>query len=290
VRVDRFKEPTIPETSGNPVLPWYVNTDTTQLNYVKRQTQLANEEELKLTGRLLKEVKIKSTRNIPGSVLKGKSDLAFDQAEIKQSGVMNLYELLKQKIPGFKIIKDWRYRHGAITMKIGDDYFIDPGGIQVDLRPFSFPMDDPDNLEEFLTGMNEVKITGIKTVEVAWSSKYVPQSKGYYIAIIHITTFNGRGIPTFFMPGTTRYRPLPLMYPQQFYSPKYTVKKPVTSADYRSTIFWEPNINTDQNGKAKVSFYTSDIMEKYHVKVTGIDVTGGIGDGNFTIKSSSSAN
>ncbi|NNU34369.1 hypothetical protein HK413_09865 [Mucilaginibacter sp. S1162] len=53
--------------------------------------------------------------------------------------------------------------------------------------------------------------------------------------------------------------------------------------DYRATLYWEPNITTDQNGKAKVSFYTSDIASKYTVTVAGVDVTGWIGDSQIKI-------
>jgi uncharacterized protein YfaS (alpha-2-macroglobulin family) len=48
-------------------------------------------------------------------------------------------------------------------------------------------------------------------------------------------------------------------------------------------LHWEPNISTDANGKAKVSFYTSDIAGKYTVTVSGVDVTGGIGDSQIKI-------
>jgi hypothetical protein len=57
----------------------------------------------------------------------------------------------------------------------------------------------------------------------------------------------------------------------------------VVEPDFRSTLYWEPNITTDQNGKAKVSFYTSDIKEKYTVKIAGVDVNGDIGDGSLKL-------
>jgi hypothetical protein len=44
----------------------------------------------------------------------------------------------------------------------------------------------------------------------------------------------------------------------------------------------QPNITTNQNGKANVSFYTS-IKGAYTIKISGVDVTGGIGDGTFKL-------
>ncbi|HEY9534383.1 MAG TPA: hypothetical protein VIQ77_07585, partial [Mucilaginibacter sp.] len=83
--------------------------------------------------------------------------------------------------------------------------------------------------------------------------------------------------------ATTKYQPIPLVSPKLFYSPKYNVESPIKQLDYRSTVFWEPDIITDQNGKAHVSFYTSDIQSKYTVKVAGVDVNGGVGDGSVKL-------
>jgi len=103
------------------------------------------------------------------------------------------------------------------------------------------------------------------------------------IASIDITTKKGNGWFLNRAPNAVTYRPLPVLYPQQFYSPKYNVVSTVVEPDFRSTLYWEPNITTDQNGKAKVSFYTSDIKEKYTVKIAGVDANGGIGDGSLKL-------
>jgi hypothetical protein len=105
------------------------------------------------------------------------------------------------------------------------------------------------------------------------------------LAVIDITTKNGTGGDMGYkQPDVATYRPLPVMEPTQFYSPKYNITpSSVTEPDYRSTLYWEPNITTNQNGKANVSFYTSDIKGAYTIKVSGVDVNGGIGDGTFKI-------
>ncbi len=111
------------------------------------------------------------------------------------------------------------------------------------------------------------------------------------IAVITITTANHLGYFRNESPSTVTYRPLPIMHPQQFYSPKYnTAPGAVIVPDYRATLYWEPNIVTDQNGKAKVYFYTSDINGKYTIKVAGVDIAGAIGDGTFKIKNNYNGN
>lgn len=42
---------------------------------------------------------------------------------------------------------------------------------------------------------------------------------------------------------------------KEFYSPDYTILPP--ESDYRRTLYWNPNIKTDEHGKAKVQFYNN---------------------------------
>ena len=65
---------------------------------------------------------------------------------------------------------------------------------------------------------------------------------------------------------------------KEFYSPKYDVildnhKTP----DYRATIYWNPNIKTDESGKAQVEFFNSDIAEQIQVEVEGLSPNGTTG-------------
>ncbi|MCX6239704.1 MAG: hypothetical protein NTY07_19530 [Bacteroidia bacterium] len=60
-----------------------------------------------------------------------------------------------------------------------------------------------------------------------------------------------------------------------FYSPKYDVQKPENEKpDLRTTIHWEPNIVTDTNGNATVSFYNADNKANVIVDVQGIAESG----------------
>lgn len=103
---------------------------------------------------------------------------------------------------------------------------------------------------------------------------------------IEITTRTKHGPFMKVTPGTYLYKPLAFTLPKQFYSPKYTVNNKTTAigTDMRSTIFWEPNIITDANGKATVSFYSADKAADYSVIVEGTDMSGGLGFGKKEIK------
>ena len=63
-----------------------------------------------------------------------------------------------------------------------------------------------------------------------------------------------------------------------FYSPKYT--NPATAnvgADFRSTIYWNPVVVTDNNGNASFEYYNADGTGTYKAIIQGIDKDGNLG-------------
>jgi len=56
--------------------------------------------------------------------------------------------------------------------------------------------------------------------------------------------------------------------------------------DFRTTLFWSPDILTDHSGHQKLSFYTSDQPGNYIITVQGISADGLAGARvmHFTVK------
>lgn len=65
---------------------------------------------------------------------------------------------------------------------------------------------------------------------------------------------------------------------REFYMPKYNVAKPnpTAPADLRTTIYWNPQIITDNTGKASMDFFNADGKGTYRVVLEGVD-----GEGNL---------
>ncbi|TVR75173.1 MAG: hypothetical protein EA408_01035 [Marinilabiliales bacterium] len=62
---------------------------------------------------------------------------------------------------------------------------------------------------------------------------------------------------------------------REFYSPVYDDPESRDSRpDYRTTLFWNPDISVDGNGRARVSFFTSDKLSAFRVIVEGLTETG----------------
>lgn len=70
---------------------------------------------------------------------------------------------------------------------------------------------------------------------------------------------------------------------REFYAPKYKDAEAVSVRDdFRSTIYWNPSIQTGRNGKATVEFYNSDDITTFKATVEGICLDGSIGNGSTT--------
>lgn len=67
---------------------------------------------------------------------------------------------------------------------------------------------------------------------------------------------------------------------REFYVPRYMVKQDVT--DLRSTVYWKPDILTDDKGSAIIEFFKGKPGENYRIIIEGIDTDGRLGRKVFT--------
>ncbi|AXT18684.1 hypothetical protein D7030_06385 [Flavobacteriaceae bacterium AU392] len=60
-------------------------------------------------------------------------------------------------------------------------------------------------------------------------------------------------------------------FSKEFYAPKYNVKKEEhIKPDYRTTLYWNPNLKTNKNGKAIVTFFNSDVTNQIQIDIQGV--------------------
>ncbi|WP_276878525.1 alpha-2-macroglobulin family protein, partial [Chryseobacterium joostei] len=64
---------------------------------------------------------------------------------------------------------------------------------------------------------------------------------------------------------------------RQFAYPEYKTTNTSYRFDYREAIYWNPVVETDKNGKAKIEFYNSDANTTFRVITEGIAVSGLLG-------------
>lgn len=71
--------------------------------------------------------------------------------------------------------------------------------------------------------------------------------------------------------------PLGYVKAREFYAPKYDTPERQAVHDIRTTIYWNPNVVTDEEGKASLHFFNADGRGSYRVVVEGMDEEGNIG-------------
>jgi hypothetical protein len=271
IKIYRFLQALyFPASIKYPILPWYVNSDTTQINLARLT---AERDKIKYEGILLKEVKIRDKKVIRGSWNSygpGNADYIFNEQDIKRSGLTNLYDFLVQNIPGLK--SDWVHeiKGRTIAQLKFNNRFVDPN---VDGNILE--IDTVRTLDDVIEELSKIPLSIIRGIELVHSPKFTKVNDAQPKLII--TTYKGDGMPRFFKIGTKTYRPLPLTPGKIFYSPKYRSKVTAPSTDYRATVFWEPNIITDRNGKARISFYTSDTAGGLTLNLQGTGSYGELG-------------
>jgi hypothetical protein len=87
-------------------------------------------------------------------------------------------------------------------------------------------------------------------------------------------------------PSLAHVQPLGFQKPAAFYVPKYEVDSILKSGtpDLRTTIYWQPSVVTDAQGKVQVSFYTADKANQYHVELEGVGNDGEISRFNAILR------
>ncbi len=315
--VDEFKAAK-DNFSISPIKPWYVNADSTLLNYYKnaeKQKKPIDPAQLKLEGTQLKEVEIKGQLREKNFIEKTGWDAKFfmkiSEEELKKMPRKTLLDLLKEKIPNFNVGSFYADGcFGTAAYEVDGKRYPPPSrprthsfsNFMIGQLIISHVMIDKVNTHLVATGIddqynantNNVSKTAIEP-DVFFTNSYIFSTlsaediiditiyKGCNNYFLDITTRSGKGPWIAPSKGVYVYRPLPLYMPKDFYSPKYAVDKSAATPDLRSTIFWDANVVTDENGKAKLSFYAADLPGSYTIKVEGTDLFGRFGYQKSTI-------
>jgi len=64
---------------------------------------------------------------------------------------------------------------------------------------------------------------------------------------------------------------------REFASPDYSAARHSMQPDYRTTLYWNHDLNTDDHGNIKIRFYNSDKAKKYRVTIQATDSDGRTG-------------
>ena len=131
-----------------------------------------------------------------------------------------------------------------------------------------------------LAALNPKDVAGIEIL--THNSKTVYGTAGH-AGVLIITTKRGGEAPSVDNSfNKAHYSPQGYSTVKEFYSPAYDVTNPGKAADLRSTIYWNPNIVTDEQGHASFRFFNADGAGTYKVTLEGMDTKGGLVRKTFT--------
>ncbi len=243
-----------------------VNVNQSLLTYLKNsKKQYDSWAKYGLVGRsiVLNEVKVSETKSkAPNS--SNLNGAGFADAIIYAKDLQNfpyLYQSMQGRVAGLLFdgngVPYLARNGGRLPMQIIiDGIFVDPG---------------------FLNSINAFDVETVEILKNAANTS-IYGGRGAGGVMIITTKRGGGGTPVnAFTPGIVAYSPLGYYASREFYAPDYDSPKTNTNiADLRTTIFWKPNIITDDNGKATFSFFNADQPGTYKIVLEGIDLNGNL--------------
>jgi hypothetical protein len=244
-----------------------VNINTGLSQYLQNSKKLFNEQVRYGLGNhtiMLKEVEVKDKRvnavkysaNLNGP---GNADQILTAKDLENMGGGQLSNMLQGRLVGviFRGEVPYSTRGGGPMQIIIDGINVEP---------------------EFLNSVPPPDVASVEVLRtVSYTAIYGSRGGG---GIIVITTKRGDGGAVYdrYAPGIVTYAPKGYYKSREFYSPQYDDPKTNTQMqDLRSTIYWKPQVITDKDGNASLSFFNADGKGTYRVIIEGIDADGNLG-------------
>lgn len=130
--------------------------------------------------------------------------------------------------------------------------------------------------EDFFDQLDGIDVSSIDNLFIMKDNTFM---LGYYpntSGAVVITTKTGFVQKNTLSRNIDRIQPLGYQQPAEFYSPKYGTREELESSDpdYRTTIYWNPNVQFSREGDAVVEFYAADTPTTYQVVGEGVNGMG----------------
>ncbi len=139
---------------------------------------------------------------------------------------------------------------------------------------------------EDLSGINPKSLTGVQIIKggvVAGNMatalmldgpEMYNQSAAFGIVFLTMGAVDAKFIKAKRPTGFRQEQLTGYTYAKEFYAPRYQLQKELPKTDYRSTLYWQPNVVTGTDGTAVLDFYTADELGQYQVTLEGVGANG----------------
>ncbi|RYG19495.1 MAG: TonB-dependent receptor [Chitinophagaceae bacterium] len=246
-----------------------VNVNNTLMKYIKESDNYFNE--MSRLGLLEKTIKLDEV------VITEKKVIAKNSSNLNGAGNAD-FILTEKDLLGCPLLS--QCLNGRIP------FVIFRGGVPYSTRspntPMSIVVDGMQVEPEFLDNLNASDIETIEVLRtIANTAIYGSRGGG---GVLVITTKRGGGQASYnsYAPGVVVVNQKGFSASRNFYAPKYDSPTTNSKGDYRSTIYWNPQVVADKDGKAKFDFYNAEEAGTYRVVIEGIDAAGQLARKVFT--------
>lgn len=240
---------------------------------IERQIRASREQ-------LLNEVVVKAKRPDPikddsRRAMYGEPSNTVKFDNMNTAGAMSIFDVIQGRVPGVQVTGSGMNRSIQIRGAANFSGAIEP----------LFLLDGMAVSKDAIISIPPSDVEAVDILKGANAAIYGSQGGGGVVAILtkrggsnyDWTQDKAEGVITEKILG---YSPV-----REFYAPKYDKAMPEhVQPDFRATMFWSPMIQTDKDGKAKVSFFASDAQTDVKIRVEGMNSTGVLGVKERTFK------
>ena len=187
------------------------------------------------------------------------------------TGGINTYTVEEDRLQGYgQTAFDAASRLPSVTITNGSEIHI-----RNNSEPAIIVIDDI-VYEDASDILKDIQVSDMSSISLLRGADAVilgPRASG---GAVLITLKDPRNLPARPAQGIITYTPLGYSESVEFYHPTYDTpeKKNAQRSDFRSTVYWNPELRLDAEGKATIEYYTPDSTAPEDIIIEGVDKNG----------------
>ena len=187
------------------------------------------------------------------------------------TGGINTYTVEEDRLQGYgQTAFDAASRLPSVTITNGSEIHI-----RNNSEPAIIVIDDI-VYEDASDILKDIQVSDMSSISLLRGADAVilgPRASG---GAVVITLKDPRNLPARPAQGIITYTPLGYSESVEFYHPTYDTpeKKNAQRSDFRSTVYWNPELRLDAEGKATIEYYTPDNTAPEDIIIEGVDKNG----------------
>lgn len=187
------------------------------------------------------------------------------------TGGINTYTVEEDRLQGYgQTAFDAASRLPSVTITNGSEIHI-----RNNSEPAIIVIDDI-VYEDASDILKDIQVSDMSSISLLRGADAVilgPRASG---GAVVITLKDPRNLPARPAQGIITYTPLGYSESVEFYHPTYDTpeKKNAQRSDFRGTVYWNPELRLDAEGKATIEYYTPDSTAPEDIIIEGVDKNG----------------